>query len=177
MNETTAVLDRAEVEEPAGPTSDTGATADEAEIEALEAQAAAAEVEAEAEAMEEVHAKASRAARGPASAFLERMAERVGRHARVTAAFGEPIVRGSLTVVPVARVAWGFGGGSGDAPEGAGSGGGGGSMVNPIGYLEITEEAVEFRPLRPLWAEAPLIIAWAFASCLVLRTLRGFVRR
>ncbi|MCJ7796020.1 MAG: hypothetical protein MUQ56_04535 [Thermoleophilia bacterium] len=43
--------------------------------------------------------------------FLERMAERLGAAAGVKSAYGEPVERDGVTVIPVAKVAWGFGGG------------------------------------------------------------------
>ena len=70
--------------------------------------------------------------------FLESLGERIGGHAKAEAVFGQPIVKNGLTVVPVARVRYAFGGGSGTAPDfaqtedgsvartGSGSGGGGG---------------------------------------------------
>src|SRR5262245_45297506 len=53
---------------------------------------------------------------GPMDAFVERMAERVGGKAGVKAAFGDPIERDGITVIPVAKVRYGFGGGSGMGP-------------------------------------------------------------
>ncbi len=59
--------------------------------------------------------------------------------------FGDPIVAGEKTVVPVARVAFGFGGGSGSGPQGKGEGGGGGGVrAVPAGVLEITPEETRF---------------------------------
>ena len=55
-------------------------------------------------------------------AFVERMAERVGAKASVRAVFGDPIERNGITVIPVARVRWGFGGGAGRGPIPVGPG-------------------------------------------------------
>jgi hypothetical protein len=49
----------------------------------------------------------------PTDGLLERLAEMVGAKARVNTVFGDPIRQGDLTVVPVAKVRWGFGGGGG----------------------------------------------------------------
>jgi uncharacterized spore protein YtfJ len=91
--------------------------------------------------------------RSPADRLLEHLAELVGAKASVHAVFGEPTTRGSLTIIPVARVRWGFGGGGGRAETppagpGSGSGGGGGVAADPLGYLEIGPEGAEFRPIR-----------------------------
>ena len=102
----------------------------------------------------EAAADAARRAGGTAiDGFVERMAERVGGKASVRAVFGDPIERDGITVIPVARVRWGFGGGAGRGPNdeeglsGAGTGGGGGATADPIGYLEIGPEGAVFKPI------------------------------
>src|SRR5258708_35434446 len=91
----------------------------------------------------------------PASsgAFLERMANRVGINSKVTAGFGDPVEREGVTVIPVAKVWWGFGGGAGtgrDASQnqsGEETGGGGGSRDGSMGYLELKDSAPRVTPL------------------------------
>jgi len=73
----------------------------------------------------------------------------LGENAGVERVYGEPIERDGKTVVPVARVGYGFGGGfgSGDDPEGGGgSGGGVGGAVSarPVGALEIDDDETRF---------------------------------
>ena len=84
----------------------------------------------------------------------------LGEHASVRSVYGDPIEAAGKTIVPVARVAYGFGGGGfgrgGDEPgegspgeEGAtGQGGGVGAGVSarPIGVVEI--DGGETRLLR-----------------------------
>ena len=83
------------------------------------------------------------------SDLLERLADRVGAAARATAVFGPAVERDEVTVVPVARATWGFGGGSGsDGRDQHGSGGGAGGLVRPIGYIEVDSQGARFRPLR-----------------------------
>src|SRR5687768_11917474 len=118
---------------------------------------------------------------GPIDGFVERMAERVGGKASVRAVFGDPIERDGITVIPVAKVRWGFGGGAGrgpiamgpgiegQAPEislsediresGAGSGGGGGATADPIGYLEIGPDGANFRPITPVMPSPGFLLA------------------
>ena len=66
--------------------------------------------------------------------------------------YGEPVVSGDTTVVPVASVAFGFGGGFGENPEakehGRGGGGGIGFRGVPAGYIEITPAGTRFVPVR-----------------------------
>ena len=72
------------------------------------------------------------------------------------AAFGEPQVVEDKTIIPVARVSYGFGlgFGRGAAPseeeeqppsEGEGGGGGGGSSAKPLGAIVVTPERVYFK--------------------------------
>lgn len=114
--------------------------------------------------------------------LLERLADLVGAKAGVHAVFGEPIERGSLTVVPVARVRWGFGGGGGIAtgPPGgpaSGSGGGGGVVADPVGYLEIGPAGAAFRPIRDPYPSPLFLIAAGLTAAIVARALARLIRR
>ena len=85
----------------------------------------------------------------------------------VRTVYGEPITAGNITIVPVARVTFWFGGGGGggslpageeidEARQGAGGGGGGGGgggFVQPIGYIEITENASRWVPVEASQSE------------------------
>jgi uncharacterized spore protein YtfJ len=91
--------------------------------------------------------------------FVERLAQRVGSSFGAATLFGEPVERGEVTVIPVARAAWGFGGGSGsDKAGGAGGGGGGGGAAWPVGYIEVRGSETRFRPIVDL---RPLVLAGA----------------
>jgi uncharacterized spore protein YtfJ len=120
----------------------------------------------------------ARAAAG--SGFVEQLAERVGGRAAVTAVFAEPVVADGITVIPVAKVRWGFGGGGGrgrgDEGEGEGSGGGGGVAASPLGYIAIEDGMATFRPIRDPAALLPVILAGAFGAWLVLRALARLLR-
>jgi uncharacterized spore protein YtfJ len=85
---------------------------------------------------------------GPADTFIGTIAEKLGAVARATTVFGEPVERGGITVIPVAKARWGFGGGEGHRKDEEGSGGGGGVQVTPVGFIEITDHAANFRPIR-----------------------------
>lgn len=56
---------------------------------------------------------------GPMDTLLERLAEKVGAKAQVSTVFGDPVDREGVTVIPVAKAAWGFGGGGGSASPAA----------------------------------------------------------
>lgn len=118
---------------------------------------------------------------GPADELLVRLAELIGAKAGVQAVFGEPTTRENLTVIPVARVRWGFGGGGGraDAPPSgpaSGSGGGGGVAADPIGYLELGPDGSAFRPIREPYPSPMFVIVSALAGAIVLRALARVVR-
>jgi len=95
----------------------------------------------------------------PPVRLVERLADRLGSTAHSTAVFGDPIERGGVTVIPVAKARWGFGGGGGRplahpgerpgerpaGPEGEGSGGGGGVAVVPVGFIEVRDDGARFR--------------------------------
>ena len=147
-------------------------------------------------AMDEAH----RAAGGSSiDGFVERIAERVGAKASVRAVFGDPIERGDITVIPVARVRWGFGGGAGRGPfavgpgvdpqgsgpggptdeglSGAGTGGGGGAIADPIGYLEIGPDGASFIPLGVPMPGPGFLLAAGVAGAIVLRAIGRLLRR
>ena len=90
-----------------------------------------------------------------ADRFIGAMAEKLGAVARASTIFGEPVERNGVTVIPVAKARWGFGGGAGqrkdegtDGKQEDGAGGGGGVQVTPVGFIEITNNAANFRPIR-----------------------------
>jgi uncharacterized spore protein YtfJ len=113
-----------------------------------------------------------------ATDVLQKIGETLGSTATVKSVFGEPIHTNGKTVVPVAKIAYGFGGGFGtgkNSPQadhqGEGGGGGGGLRAVPAGALEITDHGTRFVPfIDPAW------IAAAFAAGAVLGSLI-FTRR
>src|SRR5579863_2825382 len=83
------------------------------------------------------------------TSFLERLARRLSGKARAANVFAEPIERDGVTIVPVAKVRWGFGGGRGmERGRRRGMGGGGGVQVAPLGYIEIQDGQSRYRPIR-----------------------------
>ncbi len=94
------------------------------------------------------------------------LSEKLQSTATVKTVYGDPIEAEGKTVLPVARVRYGFGAGggttgplpsangedgpdgdepaSGGAQSGAGEGGGGGVEVTPVGVIEITPDETRF---------------------------------
>jgi uncharacterized spore protein YtfJ len=115
-------------------------------------------------------------ARSDAS-FIERLADRVGVHTSARTVYADPVEHGGVTVIPVAKVRWGFGGGSGSGKgDASGSGGGGGVQVWPIGYIELKDGTSAFRPIRDPSTLVPVVVAGGLVGWLLLRGLRKLIR-
>lgn len=123
-------------------------------------------------------------ASGPLSAFVDRLAERIDGRANAKAVFGDPVERDGVTVIPVAKVRYAFGGGAGsggkegedESDQGQGAGGGGMVSARPLGFIEIRDGRAEFRQVTDVVAIWPLVLASAISAWLVLRGLRRLVR-
>jgi len=126
----------------------------------------------------------------PPVRLVERLADRLGSSAHATAVFGEPIERGGVTVIPVAKARWGFGGGGGrplaraaeaadERPggrEGEGSGGGGGVAVVPVGFIEVRDDGARFRRIIDEGAIVALAAMALVASAIGWRITARFSR-
>ena len=106
-----------------------------------------------------------------ATEMLQKVGETLGSTATVKSVFGEPIQAARKTVVPVAKVAYGFGagGGTGRENEGEGGGGGGGVRAFPAGALEITETTTRFIPFTNVRELAGVFAAGAALGILLFR--------
>jgi uncharacterized spore protein YtfJ len=91
--------------------------------------------------------------------LLQAVAERLQSSASIHTVYGDPIEAQGKTLIPVAKVSYGFGGGaagtnrldaadtqpSGNTVEGGG--GGGGVRVVPLGIVEVTPQQTRFLPV------------------------------
>jgi uncharacterized spore protein YtfJ len=82
--------------------------------------------------------------------ILKSVGDALQSSATVRNVYGEPVSKGDRTVIPVARISYGFGGGGGvrkndKAPE-SGGGGGGKMSAMPAGVIEITPAGTQFIP-------------------------------
>ena len=115
-----------------------------------------------------------------ATDLLQQIGETLGSTATVKSVFGEPIHVNGKTVVPVAKIAYGFGGGFGTgkggphaAHEGEGGGGGGGVRAFPAGALEVTEKGTRFVPFIDLtWLGAAFTAGVVLGGLILTRRLR-----
>ncbi len=79
--------------------------------------------------------------------FAERIGDVIQLHANAKQVYGEPVERDGTTVIPVAKVQWGFGGGSVGRGQTERGGGGGGARAFPAGFIELRGGEAEFRPI------------------------------
>ena len=80
------------------------------------------------------------------TALIQSIRDSFTNFSGVKTLYGDPIETQGKTVIPVARIAYGFGAGSGSRTDdqSSGGGGGGGLKATPIGVVEITPQATRF---------------------------------
>ena len=84
---------------------------------------------------------------------LGALSDRLQAGASVRNVYGDPVELDGRTVIPVARISYGFGaggrasGGKGGGSEPGGSGGGAGLSARPLGVLEIAAGRTRFIPI------------------------------
>ena len=108
--------------------------------------------------------------------FVERVAEKMGVHASAKAVYADPVEHDGVTVIPVAKLRWGFGGGSGRKEGKRGKGGGGGMQAAPLGYIEMKAGQTQFKPIHDPMALVPLVAAGGVAGWIILRSIRKLIR-
>jgi uncharacterized spore protein YtfJ len=107
----------------------------------------------------------------------------LGDHLQVGASvrnvYGDPVNVGGRTVIPIARVSYGFGAGGGVGaskeaePERGGSGGGAGMSARPVGALEITETGTRFIPfIDPVRLGVALMVGFLIGLTIGHRSAR-----
>ena len=99
--------------------------------------------------------------------------EPLSKSATVKSVYGEPITVNGKTIIPVARIAYGFGGGSGRKPDQVnppeGEGGGGGIYATALGVIEVTDAQTRFIGLHE---KRKLAGAALLGFCLGVMTFR-----
>jgi len=96
--------------------------------------------------------------------------------ATVKTAYGDPVRTARKTIIPVARVAYGFGGG-GELEKSGNRGnrkaereeGGGGIVVKPVGVIEVTDKKTRYIPIGLktrilLFLAAGFFTGWAYSK-------------
>jgi uncharacterized spore protein YtfJ len=109
--------------------------------------------------------------------LVRSIGELLGSRAGVQLVFAEPVVRDGATIIPVARVRYGFGGGGGQKSEQRGAGGGGGLVADPLGFVVADGTGTRFRPIRDPARIAAGIAAVVFAASWLVRAIARFTSR
>jgi uncharacterized spore protein YtfJ len=110
--------------------------------------------------------------------FIQSLMERLQGRAGAATVYGEPIVAEGKTVIPCAKLAFGFGGGSGvmragdgdlDQTGREGAGGGGGIAAKPVGVVEITATGTRFIRFEDTRTVAGALVAGLLVGFLIGR--------
>jgi uncharacterized spore protein YtfJ len=124
----------------------------------------------------------------------------IGDEVGASVCFGAPVERDGHTLIPVARVSFGygmgFGGGSGaqglpsgfsseaESGEGGGGGGGGGGSSSPVAVIDISRDDVVIKPITDttrIALSSYMLAGWlSFWLMLTIRTItreRAKIRR
>ena len=86
--------------------------------------------------------------------LLQSLHENLASRAQVKSVFGDAVTAGEKTIIPVAKIAYGFGAGAGTGgmgetrPKGEGGGGGGGVRAVPVGVFEVSARETRFVPIH-----------------------------
>jgi uncharacterized spore protein YtfJ len=97
---------------------------------------------------------------------IEEVLQSMVNQATVRTVYGDPVTAEGRTIVPVARVRYGFGSGSGSRTgerPGQGGGGGGGLLAVPVGVVEISSEGTRFISLEERWK---VVLAVGLGICI-----------
>lgn len=106
--------------------------------------------------------------------YFENTQQVLSSSANVKTVFGDPISAEGKTIIPVARVRYGFGGGMGTGPTrsgdeqriGQGGGAGGGVIAQPVGVIEVSETGTRFVPVHSQKRLAAVALAGFIAGWL-----------
>ena len=111
-------------------------------------------------------------------ALLQSLKESILGQAGVKTIYGEPITAQGKTVIPVAKIMYGFGAGAGtggvgnSSAQGEGGGGGAGVRTIPVGVIEISDQPTRFIPITSRKKLAGAVLAGAILGMLVFRRRR-----
>jgi len=106
--------------------------------------------------------------------YSKSIVERLQASANVKMIYGDPVTAEGKTVIPVARVSYGFGAGfapgkNGETETPSGGGAGGGVAATAIGLVEITKEDTKFIPIRDETRLVGALLVGLFLGLLLAR--------
>lgn len=82
--------------------------------------------------------------------FIDTLLEKMKTTIKTESVVGDPIAVGDITILPIAKVTFGFGAGGEDLDKnkGFGGGSGGGATITPIGFLIVKNGEVNLVPVH-----------------------------
>jgi uncharacterized spore protein YtfJ len=110
--------------------------------------------------------------------LLQSLHENLSSRAQVKSVFGEPVIAGDKTIIPVAKIAYGFGAGAGtgglgdENPKGEGGGGGGATRVSPVGVFVVDSREARFIGVHDRKKTIATLFAGVILGALILRRRR-----
>ena len=95
--------------------------------------------------------------------LIERLGHLINVHASAKQVFADPVERDGVTIIPVAKMQWGFGAGALGSGVLERGGGGGGVRATPAGFIEIRDGVAAFVPFRDA-TDAVIVVGAALAG-------------
>jgi uncharacterized spore protein YtfJ len=111
-------------------------------------------------------------------ALLQSLRESILGQAGVKTIYCEPITAQGKTVIPVAKIVYGFGAGAGTggvgnaSAQGEGGGGGAGVRTIPVGVIEISDQPTRFIPITSRKKLAGAVLGGIVLGMLLFRRKR-----
>jgi uncharacterized spore protein YtfJ len=101
-------------------------------------------------------------------ALLQSVKEGVLSQANIKTIYGEPIAAQGKTIIPVAKIHYGYAAGAGTGglgdttAKGEGGGGGGGVRAVPVGVIEVSDQPTRFIPITDRKKLSAAVMAGVF---------------
>ena len=110
----------------------------------------------------------------PNGRYFETIAKKLGVNPDSSLIYGAPVERQGITIIPVAKFTFGFGGGESSESQKApgGIGGGAGFMAKPLGYIEIKNGQAKFQPIVDVVSMARTVFAFVAVIMLIGSTIQ-----
>lgn len=107
------------------------------------------------------------------SQFFEDLIKKFTDNAKATLIFADPVEREGMTIIPVAKMMWGFGGGGGSDKKNPASGVGGGGAIRtiPVGYIQLKGGKARFQPIFDAGKIIMLFAVWGLVGYLIVRRM------
>jgi len=105
--------------------------------------------------------------------IFRNITDKLQTSASVKTVYGEPVTAEGKTIIPVARVRYGFGAGGGTGPVADqavdATGGGGGVEITPVGIIEITAGETRYISFEGHRRIVRILVIGAVIALLLLR--------